>query len=324
LSMRARRPVYILFSSLLLLSLVSVNGRPQEAGRSEQTESFPQSHLIRVSTNLVTVPVSVTDALGHPVRNLQIADFVVEEDGRPETLTGIADPGQTPLELALLVDVSGSVEPRFTFELQAAARFLRRVLRQEDTFAVFSIGPQPGLVQSRTANLEEGLRSVTTLVPTRDSTAFYDAVVMAAQFLGRNHTLGCRRIQVVISDGEDNNSESHRLADALQEVQRADCVFYSINPAGASIHLNKVSLEGQRGMDELARKTGGKTYVPDQVTDLDAFFDRITSEIRAQYLLEYYSSDQRKNGAYRQISVRLPSRPDLQIHARHGYYAATG
>ncbi len=292
-------------------------GDSQSQRPSEQT-------VIRVNSDLVTVPVSVTDVYGRPVRDLQLGDFVVEENGNPEPLTRLSEPGQTPIELALLLDLSGSVRPRFELERQAAARFLVRVLRPEDRFTLYSIGPRPGLIQARTSLVEDGLRSLSILEPSNGSTAFFDAVVQAARALAGARIPGWRRVEVALSDGEDNNSESSCLASALEEIQRADCVFYSINPAGPSIHLNKISVAGQEGMSRMAGLTGGKALVPDRLEDLNPIFDGIAAEIRAQYLLEYYSSDQRRDGSFRRINVRIPARPDLRIHARQGYYAAQG
>lgn len=312
--------------TLFIAVLLSLNGFIPCQARSEAQQSSlqPEGTLIRVNANLITVPVSVTDSAGLPVRDLQIGDFSLEENGSPEPLERFAEPGQTPVELAMLLDISGSLRARFEFEQRAAARFLRRVLRPEDSFAIFSIGPQPGVIQPRTANIEEGLRSLGAVAPSSGSTAFYDAVVLAARSLSQSRTPGRRRVQVVLSDGEDNNSESARLAEALEEVQRADCMFYSINPAGPSIRLNRVSIEGQASMSRLAGHTGGMAFVLEQGEDLNPIFDRIAAELRAQYLLEYYSSDQRRDGAYRRIIVRVPNRPNLRIHARQGYYASQG
>ncbi len=280
------------------------------------------SPLIHVDSNLITVPVSVTDAAGRPVRDLRIGDFRVEENGNPESLSGLSEPGEAPVELALLIDLSDSIRPRFELEREAAARFLARVLRPGDRFTIFSIGERPGLIQARTSNVEAGLRSLASVPAASNSTAFYDAVVMAARSLGSIRNPGARKVEVVLSDGEDNNSDSWNLAGTLEEIQKSDCIFYSINPAGPSIRMNAVSLLGQDGMSRLASQTGGMTFMPERIDDLGLIFERLAVELRAQYLLEYYSSDQRRDGAFRRISVSIPSRPDLRIHARIGYYAS--
>jgi Ca-activated chloride channel family protein len=287
-------------------------------------DSAYQSALIRVESNLVRVPVSVTDDAGHAVLDLKPGDFRIEENGVEEKLARLADPGETPLEMALLLDISGSVHPRFEFERQAAARFLRRILRAADALTIVCISQRPGLIQPRTADIEEALQALRLIQPTESSTAFYDAVVMAAHLLRRTHAPDSRRVQVILSDGEDNDSESFGLREMLQEVQRADCIVYSINPAASSIRLNKVSAEGQKTLFALATQTGGAAFLPDKDDELDSIFDRLALELRAQYMLEYYSSGQRTDGSFRQIVVRTPTRPGLRIRARQGYYSARG
>jgi Ca-activated chloride channel homolog len=283
----------------------------------------PQPAVIRVQSSLVTVPVSVTDASGNAVLNLGLDDFRIEEDGRKEELVNIAEAGAAPLELALLVDISGSVQTRFDFEKEAAGRFLRRIMKPGDRITMFSIGSLPEVIQARTADLEEALGSLNRIAPTRKTTAFYDAVVMAAHLLSSMGTQGSRRALIVLSDGEDNNSVSYELPGMMQEVQRADCIYYSINPAGPSIWLNKISTDGQSAMQALAAQTGGAAFLPDRVEDLPEIFDRIAQELHAQYLLEYYSREH-GDGSFHKIVVRVPTRSGLRIRARLGYYSLRG
>jgi Ca-activated chloride channel family protein len=277
--------------------------------------------VIRVSSNLVTVPVSVTDAAGRPVDNLALSDFKIEEDDRPEQIAELAEPGRTPLELALLFDISGSVSPRFEFEQKAALHFLERVYQPGDMISIMAIAAEPLMVQEITGNLQTALNSLRNLSPTRGMTAFYDAVATSAHILRKSSTPDSRRVEVVISDGEDNNSQLYGLAAALREIQRSDCIFYAINPAGPSINLNRLSIRGHGDMQSLADGTGGRVFLPDGLSDLEAIFARILSELRAQYLLEYYSSNKRADGEFRRIVVTIPGRPDLRIRARQGYYA---
>jgi Ca-activated chloride channel family protein len=125
----------------------------------------------------------------------------------------------------------------------------------------------------------------------------------------------------VISDGEDTLCEKFGRGDALRELQRADCLFYSINPSGSSIRLNVISAKAQDGMAMLASATGGAAFLPNSDEDLDKVFRQIAAELQAQYLLGYYSPDERTDGAFRRITVRVPKRPDLRVRARQGYYA---
>jgi len=296
---------------LVLLALLAASGSGQEEA------------VIRVSSNLVTVPVSVSDTGGEPVRNLGREDFRIEVEGRPQQVVSLGEPGKTPIDLALLLDVSGSVHGRFAFELQAASNFLRMVLKPGDTVAVFTIGDETRLVQAKTSNVEAASANLLALVPTKEATAFFDTVVDVARYMARSANPGTRRVLLVISDGEDNHSERHRLADTLLELQRSDCLFYSINPSGAAIHLNPISMKGQEAMTSLAAETGG-AFVPATHDELETVLRRIATELQAQYLLGFYSRDVRADGAFRRIAVRVPNRPELRVRARRGYFAPKG
>ena len=109
---------------------------------------------------------------------------------------------------------------------------------------------------------------------------------------------------IVISDGEENYSEHYKLSDALRELQKNDCLFYSINPSGAALNLNTMSIKGQGVMESMSSQTGGKAFVPEKIGDLEGVFRQIAEELQAQYLLGYYSTDERADGGFRPISVR--------------------
>ncbi len=277
---------------------------------------------IRVSTNLVAIPVSVSNpSTGTPILNLKAADFHVEEDGRQRQVVSLGEPGKTALDLALLFDVSGSVYRRFAFEQEAASGFLREIYKPTDSISVFSVGNVPILAQPRSKSLAAATQAVMSLQPTRDSTAFYDTVVEAAEYLNRTPTAGTRRVMVVISDGEDNNSVHHRLDEAIRVLQRTDCLFYSINPSGPSIWLNRISTRGQDGMVKLAADNG-EAFLPDGQEALQKVFRQIAAELQAQYLLGFYSGE--TEGGYRRIAVSIPAHPELRVRARRGYYAPKG
>jgi VWFA-related protein len=315
--------------------------------------------VVRVNSNLIVVPVSVSDAQGQPVLGLKQNDFRIEEDGRPQEIAQLGDPEQVPLDIALLIDVSSSVSERFAFEEQAATRFLKQVLRPTDRATVYAIDRVPRLEQplgpadTATARLLE-IKAATGPSPT----AFYDTVEDAARYLAKNTPEQHRRVIVAISDGEDNFSnsvrdssiiayrasqkedatsavgrsriraaseaallEGHRKAqiEMQREVQRANAVFYSINPSGLSIRLNAISTRAQNAMQSLATSTGGSAFVPEAISSLEGVFSRIASELRAQYLLQYYANEN-AGRTFRKILVTSPTHPQLRVRAREGYY----
>ncbi|MBI3951105.1 MAG: VWA domain-containing protein [Acidobacteria bacterium] len=289
--------------------------------RSGQPSTQTQGTAVELSAHLVVVPVSATDASGQPVLDLTVEDFVLEEEGRRQQIITLGAPGKTPVELALLFDISGSVFNRFQFAQQAALRFLQEVLKPNDAVSIFSISLTPKLVQPRTKRGQEAITDIMTIEPTREATAFFDAVAQAARYLESTAAPNTRHVEVVISDGEDNHSERDNLARALRELQQADCLFYAINPSGPSIRLNKISLKGQEAMETLASQTGGAVFLLESDENLDAAFRQIAAELQAQYLLGYYPTDESADGRFRRISVRVPTRPYLRVRARQGYYA---
>src|SRR2546423_9733856 len=120
--------------------------------------------------------------------------------------------------------------------------------------------------------------------------------------------------------------ESQRAVDAravqkvLREVQHADAVFYSINPSGPGIRLNVISQRAQDQMKMLADSTGGNAFVPPRLEDLETIFRQIAAELRAQYLLQYPSTNEATPGKFQRIQVTMPARPGLQIRARQRGY----
>ncbi len=333
---------------------------PRYKPKPTPTPELPEYEVIRVSSNLVVMPVSVTDASGQPVLGMKIADFHIEEDGRAQEIAQLGDPEQVPLEIAILIDVSSSVSERFAFEEQAATRFLRQILRPTDHATIFAIDRAPRLEQARTTASVASAKLMTIKAATGPPpTAFYDTVTEAARYLARNTPEQNRRVIVVISDGEDNFSNrirdsavaayratkdendltpaarariraaseaalqtGHRKAqqEVQQEVQTANAVFYAINPSGQALRLNVISTRAQNAMQQLASATGGTAFVPEKIENLAAVFGRIASELRAQYLLQYYSNNKSGSAGFRRIAVRTPAQPQLRVRAREGYY----
>lgn len=300
--------------------------------------------VVRVTSNLVVVPVSVTDAAGQPVLGLTTTDFHLEEEGRAQEIAQIGDPEQVPLDIAVLFDVSLSVEARFDFEKEAAARFLKQVMKPGDRATVFTIGTNPHLEQALDTS-ERVAAKIVSIQPAKGATAFYDTVVDAARYLAQNTPGNHRRVIVVISDGEDTYSDKVKAAigatpqerdsikvedrlkihnrimlEVQREVQKAEIAFYSINPSGEALKLNIISKRAQEGMEQLATATGGTSFVPEKLENLEAVFRQIAAELRSQYLLQYYSNNESPSSKFLRIKVDVPTRPQLRIRARQGYY----
>jgi Ca-activated chloride channel family protein len=301
--------------------------------------------VVRVTSNLVVVPVSVTDAAGQPVMGLKVPDFHLEEEGRAQEVAQLGDPEQTPLDIAVLLDVSSSVDARFTFEQQAAASFLKQVLKPGDRATIFAIDEQPRFIQELTT-AERASERLMAVPPAKGYTAFFDTVIAAARYLEKSSPTGRRKVIVVISDGDDTArivdvsnaqgktagemkliSKDAQLAliersqsEVQREVQRAEITFYSINPSGQTMHLNVRTARAEQGMERVAEATGGTAFIPSKLEDLNAMFNQITAELRSQYLLQYYSNSDSPSSKFLRIKVSVPSQPGYRVRARQGYY----
>ena len=311
--------------------------------------------VIRTNSNLVMVPVSVTDQTGTAVQGLTKTDFRLEEEGKPQEISGISDPEQVPLAIALLFDISSSTSQKgfFASQQKAAATFLKLVMKPADKAAIFTITDQATMVQPL-ASAETSAAKMLTIpaATTPVPTAFYDTVSAAAKYLMANAPSNYRRVIVVLSDGDDNFSEiirelsmaearavqsgkqpfagtraglqqRHQVAVAAVEksVQQADVIFYSVNPGGPSVKLNQIAMRAERGMESIAEKTGGTAFVPDSDQDLERVFRQVAAELRGQYLLQYYANADAPPGQFRKIEVAVPARNDVRVRARQGYYA---
>jgi Ca-activated chloride channel homolog len=297
------------------LQAQSVSSNPATEEHSARNHPL---NIIRIRSTLVSVPVSVTDAAGHIVRNLKIGDFRVMEDGKPVEISAMADSGQMPLNLALLFDLSGSVRSRFEFEQQAAAQFLKKIWKPGDAISIIAINEIPEILLHNCRDLQEALLKLGDLHPTQSATAFYDSVLLAARTLNRSSMPGTRQAQIALSDGADNSSDQP-MAEVLQELLQLDTMLYAINPSSGSILLNRINAKGQKDLTALAAATGGTVFVSDQAMGLDGIFDKIAAELRAQYLLSYYALASDTVGTFHSIEVTLPNQPDLKIRARLGY-----
>jgi Ca-activated chloride channel homolog len=303
----------------------------------------PEYEVVKINSNLVIVPVSVMDQNGQPVLGLKQSDFRIEENGRQQQIAQIGDPEQVPLDIALLIDVSSSVISRFDFEQQAAASFLRQVLKSADRATIFAIDNSPRLIQELTG-AQMAAQKIMTIRPSNSFTAFFDSVLAASDYLDKASGTGRRRIMVVISDGDDtarilnvaasdNRTELLRNGAEAQKqflersqletqrgVQKAEVTFYSINPSGQTLHLNVRTARSEAGMERTAAATGGASFVPGTEADLPNIFQRIASEIRSQYLLQYYSDNKSGDRSFRRISVSTPTQQQLRVRTREGYY----
>src|ERR1700739_4011493 len=265
----------------------------------------------------VNVLFIATDRHGKFVRNLNQSDFSFYDDHKPvQSILNFRRETDLPIELGLLVDVSGSVQSRFGFEKDAATGFLRHIVRPGyDKAFVVGFNKQSRVTQDFTDNLDQLAWGVQRL-SNGGGTALYDAIYKACKDkLLRDHPEHpIRKAIVILSDGEDNQSEYTR-AQAIEMAQRAEVLIYAISTDDSGLILR-----GDKVLEQLAEATGGRAFFPYKMKDITHAFAAIEDELRSQYAVSYKPADFDADGRYRSIEISSLKK-DLQVRARKGYFA---
>ncbi len=288
------------------------------------SDSQPDTVLtIKKRVDEVHVLFTATDKHGKFVRNLGQNDFVVLDDHKPpQEIVNFRRDNDLPIELGLLVDTSGSVHGRFGFEQEAAVSFLQHVVRPNfDRAFIMGFNSKSQVTQDFTDNVKLLQTGVSQL---RDGggTALYDAIYRACRDKLRDQVIDSdpqsdrpiRRAIIVVSDGEDNQSEVSR-AQAIEMAQRAEVMVYAISTDDSGLVLR-----GDKTLQQIADATGGRAFFPFKMKDIKNSFAAIEDELRSQYVISYHPADFDSDGRYRAIQITAIKK-DLQVRARQGYWA---
>jgi VWFA-related protein/TonB family protein len=286
---------------------------PAETSAGEEVGA---EDVVRISSNLVTVPASVIDSQGRAVTDLKLEDFELRVDGQPRPISELHF-SDTPVRIVLLFDNSMSLIAGREFEKQAAVKFFRQVLRPIDHAAVYSIYTYPVLAQPFTNNLQTLVRTIERFPKPEDgTTSLFDTVAEAAAYL---RPYPERKVIIIVSDGADTTSNLD-FDSALRRVQASDCQVYAIQTGQHTESANLYDLAAQRRLNSFAEQTGGALYIPRATTDLDYAFTQIARDLSQQYILSYYPTEERRDNLFRIINVRVATRPSMRVRARRGYY----
>jgi VWFA-related protein len=274
----------------------------------------------------VSVFFAATDH-GKAVSDLTLADVAVLDSHRePSSVLGFRNEAQLPLRLGLVIDTSGSVTSRFSFEQSAAANFARKVLSGTTDLAfVIGFSNSVLLVQDFTADNSKLSEAINKLAPA-GGTALWDAVAFAAEKLAsRRETQPVARVLVVISDGEDNSSTT-TLKQAITAAQNGEVTVYAVSTREDRVNsavLPKIETQiGDRALTTLADLSGGSAFFPGSLRHLDHSLDDLQEFIRSRYMISYRPALFKRDGQYRAIDITAQkSGRKLRVHARKGYYA---
>jgi Ca-activated chloride channel homolog len=274
----------------------------------------------RAGIDLVNIGLTVTDNKGNLVTDLAAPDFVVTEDGRPQTIRYFAGgdgsgPSAPEMHLGLLLDVSESMGDDLAFTKTAAIKFLNTLTDAADITVVdFDTQVRVGRYgQSDFARLIERIRQQKA----SGNTALYDAIGM---YVDGAHGQSGRKIMLLYTDGGDTRS-AIRFGELLNLLKASDITVYVI---GVLEHQTQAGRGAQRLiLQQMAEATGGQAFFPLSVKNLDGVYDKVLAEIRAQYTVGYVSTNDRADGTWRKVELKVNRKDgrDYRVRARRGYYA---
>lgn len=289
--------------------------QPSTDNSSGSSDEIP---TIRANVQEVNVIFTATDKKGHYKNNLKSDQLVVLDDGKPPAaVRSFTSETNLPLRVGLVLDVSGSITDRFTFEQDSAIKFFSQVLRPNtDKAFVLAFDSTPTLTQDFTDDIGSLSAGVKRLSPGGGS-AVYDALQFAAlkKLSNVSSEQPMRRIIILISDGEDNQSRA-TIPQVIEAARRAEATIYAI-----STNDSPTVSRGDKLLKRLAEETGGRAFFPNKVGDVVKAFETIQDELRSQYALSYKPADFQADGRYRSIVIQARNEKNVIIRARKGYFA---
>lgn len=300
----------------MVLFCLMAGPSPRFISNSEaQNRAADQRSSIRVDVNLVSVIASVLDHNNRPAPDLQRDQFEIYEEGKPQKIDVFEPQTQQPFDLALMIDSSLSEINEMQFETEAAARFIGQVVRPDDHVAIFEFADTVTQLAGFSGNVPQLQAAVRRVVP-GDGTALYDAVYLGADALAKVPP-DRRKVLILITDAGETTSRAD-FETARRAALSAEALLYTIviRPVKGE---NGRNTAGEHALETIADSTGGAMYYPDEVSQLDAIFDRINRELRTQYRLGYYPQPRPPQGTYRAIEVRVKG--DYKVRYRKTYYS---
>jgi Ca-activated chloride channel homolog len=291
--------------------------QPTPAPVNDSQDPAAQRGRIRVNVNLVSVLVSVLDEKNRPAPDLPREAFQLFEEGVEQKIDRFESETSQPLDLAIMIDSSLSAHKEISFEQEAAAHFIRQVLRPGDRLAVFAFDENVTQIAAFSDNVTE-LQSAVRRIPAGAGTSIYDAVLLGSRALERRGD-DRRRVIILVTDAGETTSRADFDA-ARKEAVLSNALLYTIviRPVKNESGRNTA---GEHALETMTDTTGGAMFYPDTPQELGAIFDRIDRELRTQYLLAYYPTPRGPANTYRSIVVAVdPS----TYHVRHRRSYLTG
>jgi Ca-activated chloride channel homolog len=308
-------------ASLAQTSINDIHITPRDRTLSEAplgAPHLPSGSLIRTNAELVTVPVTITDAMNRPVTGLERGNFELFENKQPQEIKNFSSE-DVPVSIGIIMDVSGSMADKLDRAREAVHQFCE-ASNPQDEFFMITFSDTPRLVTGFTdaENVENALLGARS----RGRTSLLDAIYMGIRKM--KEARYSRRALLIISDGGDNHSR-YTDHDVKNAVREADILIYAVGTYDRYASTQEERL-GPELLQEVAGVTGGQSFTLTNVAELPQVTRAIGTRLRHQYMLTYRPQTRSRDGKWHKISVKLllPKKWSsfLHVNARTGYYAS--
>jgi Ca-activated chloride channel homolog len=299
---------------------------PRMAPQEGQELTLPTRQLAR-QPGYNQLTVTIVDQRGRYVTGLQKSDFRLYIDGQQRPIEFFRQDLNTPVSIGILVDTSGSMEPKLTQARSAITEFVNDLNPRDDVF-LFAFSSQPFLLQPFTTDHQAVIGRL-SLLYAQGETAIFDTIIDGLLMV--RHGRWDKKALLVVTDGQDNASEQN-LQQVIAYARQMGVLIYSIGIGNSNVDSSSISFGplglgliaqdavDARTLDLLSNETGAKTFLLRTIGDGAAMREdcaAISRELREQYTLGFLASDPGRGG-YRNVRVDVPSRPDDKVRVRKG------
>jgi Ca-activated chloride channel family protein len=272
---------------------------------------------IRMNVDMVLVPVTITDPMNRLVTGLEQEDFQVFESGGAQKISTFACE-DAPVSIGIIFDLSGSMTSKLIRARESILQFIKTA-NPQDEFFVIGFNDRPELIEDFTSSVED-IQARLATVRSGHRTALLDAIYFGlVKMREARHE---RKALLVVSDGGDNRSR-YTEGEVRAQVREADVEIYSIGIFDPYAPTPE-ERTGPQLLDEVSEETGGRLFRVDDITEMGDIAEKISTELRNQYVIGYRPKDLARDGKWRKVKVKVnppPGLPLLTVHARTGYYA---
>jgi Ca-activated chloride channel family protein len=272
---------------------------------------------IRMNVDLVLVPVTVTDPMNRLVTGLEQQDFQIFESSGSQKISSFACE-DAPVSIGIIFDLSGSMSSKLIRARNSILEFIKTA-NPQDEFFVIGFNDRPELIEDFTSSVED-IQARLATVQTGHRTALLDAIYYGvAKMREARHE---RKALLVVSDGGDNRSR-YTEGEVRSQVRESDVEIYAIgvfDPYAPTVEERA----GPQLLDDVSEETGGRLFRVDDLAEMSDIAEKISLELRNQYVIGYRPRDLTRDGKWRKVKVKInppAGLPPLTVHARTGYYA---